>query len=139
MISTSQKADENRSYLGPNPELMKKKEEAKQKEMQEKLNRKREDVKALTEEEKERRLQAMLKDAELVDSKRVSQVKSQETSHSTKDDENTGKAQFLSSMRTEVYNTAAESGLKDRLDQNRYYRQGSADLEGASNFLRKQH
>ena len=84
----------------------------------------------------------MLQDANAVESKRLAQLQTHESTqqqHNTKADDHTGNAQFLSSMRTEVYHAAAESGLKDRLDQNRYYRQGAADLEGPSNFLRKEH
>jgi hypothetical protein len=42
---------------------------------------------------------------------------------------NSGKAEFIDSMRKEVYVASAETGIKGRLDQNKHYTQRGSELE----------
>lgn len=141
--SNKQKDDagKKKDYLGPNPALIKQKEEETQRLKQAKFNRSRGSVSVLTEEEKERRLQAMQQDAVLLDAKRIKQSEDhlkQLEQQGQEGNEDAKGGSFLQSMRQNVFQEGLDKGLKDRLDQNRYYQQRSHELEGsASNFLQK--
>jgi hypothetical protein len=124
---------QQKDYLGPRPELLQKIEDQKKQQLNDKLNKSRADVSKLSEEEKMRRLAEMEQDASVNESYRSNRLVVKQE----KDESGQGTGKFLQEMRTEVYKQAADSDLKDRLDQNRYYRQGSSDLEGSSNFLKR--
>lgn len=128
----------HRGYLGPQQDLVKQREEKLRQEQQAKLNRVRENVKTLTEEEKAERLRAMERDANMHNdfmSKRVSNSKipsSLEDSSNIKQ-ENIQEgghinATFLKEMRNEVYSSGA-TNMEDRLNQNRHYVQSLSQLD----------
>lgn len=91
---------------------------------------------ALTEEEKQRRLRAMQEDAERNDAIRASRLSAKGSSDAAGAD-NTGNAKFLASMRKEVYSTTSAADMGKRIDQNKYSRQSSADIDSADGFIRR--
>ena len=118
---------------------MKKREEKNRQEQEAKLNRHREDVKKLTEKEKEERLRAMEHDASMHDESRFKRLSSEKIP--SIEDQNRVSvvgdqvdATFLKEMRTEVYSTGVTS-VVDRLNQNRHYVQKGRALE--SNFMQR--
>ena len=92
----------DRTYLGPNRELIEKKLEQEKRERDAKLNRVRENVTNLTEDEKQRRLNAMQQDADKIDEMRTRLVDSKVSDNDNNDDSNTGNAKFLKDMRSNV-------------------------------------
>jgi hypothetical protein len=90
----------------------------------------------MTEEERLRRIQAMQADADQNDARRASRLGSAATSTTAQEDEHTGKASFLQSMRKEVY-TSGSVDMSKRIDQNKNSRQSSADIDSAEGFIRK--
>jgi hypothetical protein len=136
-------SDEDRKdYLGPRPDLLRKKE---LEQKQSVYKRQKTEVQKLSEEEKARRLAEMEKDAMVNDQQRASRHSSASLTSSSANnpsDEqglvvNNGTGAFLQSMRNEAYKQAAHNGLKDRLDQNRNYRQSSFEMEDNQNFLKR--
>ncbi len=140
--TTEQQSTEDKDYLGPRPDLLKKKEEERRKQIEEKAQRGRggADSKKLSEEERLRRIAEMEKDAEDTERVRVNRLT---TSKSNGEGEEKGlvttdgKGGFLQSLRSEAYRQASENGLKDRLDQNRHYRQSSHEIDNSQNFLKR--
>ena len=130
----------NKSYLGPNPDLIKRKSEAENRALDEKRNKQKVDVKALSEEEKARRLREMEANADTNDHARHARHSSTDSSRARHYDNieegMTGNAKFLQLMRTEVYQQAADGGIKSRLEQHKHYQQRSVDLNSEGNFLK---
>jgi tagatose-1,6-bisphosphate aldolase non-catalytic subunit AgaZ/GatZ len=124
------------SHLGPNPELLRRKDEAERKAEAERRNRTRADLSTMTEEERLRKIQAMQADADQNDALRASRLSSAAARTTTREDEHTGKASFLQSMRKEVY-TSGSVDMSKRIDQNKNSRQSSADIDSAEGFIRK--
>jgi hypothetical protein len=143
---------EDKDYLGPRPDLLKKKEDQ-QKQLIEERNQKlskKYNPSELTEEEKLRRIAEMERDANVFDQSRsmVKMSGKRDTAgnagrEAEEEEEEKGlistdgKGAFLQSMRNEVYKEASEKGLKDRLDTNRYYRQSAHEIDGSQNFLKR--
>lgn len=159
MISKSDKPDvTSRTFLGPNPELLRKKKEQEHAEAAAKKSivskaRDRSALNALTEEEKLQRIKEMEAAANRNDSIRVARY-TQSSNHNEQggsggiadvvsgnsSNEYTGNAAFLSDMRKQVY-VGSEKGsaidIKSRIEQNKHYRQSSADIDSAEGFLSK--
>lgn len=129
---------ESKSFLGPNPELLKKKTEKDVHERNAALNavKGKGAVHQLSETERMERLKAMSSDAVAYDQSRVQRHK--QTERSSSSSENTGAvdAKFLQEMRNEVYNSQKTS-IEERLKQQRHYTQKSADMESTAGFLNK--
>ena len=53
------------------------------------------------------------------------------------DNNYTGNAKFLQSMRKEVYSTASTMDVSTRIDQNKHYRQRSVDMDSSNGFLKR--
>lgn len=93
----------DKTYLGPQRELIEKKIEQEKRERDAKLNRTRENVTSLTKEEKQRRLLAMQNDADKIDEMRSQRfVESKARTDDDVNDGNTGNAKFLKEMRSNV-------------------------------------
>lgn len=124
-----------KDYFGPRPELLRKKEEADRKAKEERQQAMRKaNVRELSEEERLRRLREMESDAGNLDQSRVVRVKAEKDDQKV-DHGNSGNADFIRSMRSDVIEKAAEKGIKDRIEQHRHYNQRSGDME--ENFLRR--
>ena len=121
--------------LGPNPALLKKKLDAEKAAEAERKNRARGDVRGLSEEERQRRILAMQEDAQKNDAVRTTRHDPARTVAETAE-ENTGNAAFLESMRKTVY-TTNDIDMQSRIDQNKYNRQSSAEIDSSDGFLRK--
>ena len=122
------------THLGPNPELLRRKQEAERKAETDRRNRTRADVSSLTEEERLRRIDAMQADADLNDAQRASRLSNSQRPGA--EDTQSGNAEFLQSMRKEVYTTGS-TDMGKRIDQNKYSRQSAADIDSADGFVRK--
>lgn len=122
------------THLGPNPELLRRKQEAERKAETDRRNRTRADVSSLTEEERLRRIEAMQADADLNDAQRASRLRNSQRPGA--EDTQSGNAEFLQSMRKEVYTTGS-TDMGKRIDQNKYSRQSAADIDSADGFVRK--
>ena len=125
----------SKDYMGPSLTLLSKKAEE---ERLDKLsrNKPRENVKKLTDEEREMRIRQMESDATHNNDSRQRKVESTlPQKHDVKDDPSNEEASFIKSMRSEVYVTSNTS-MKDRLDQNKHYVQKGNDLESAG-FLKR--
>ncbi|KAJ1425282.1 hypothetical protein B484DRAFT_397966 [Ochromonadaceae sp. CCMP2298] len=135
---------------GPSPALLAARaEQERQAEEQRRSRLQRNDhsVRALSQGEREARISAMQSDAQANDAQRVArQAGSSGGVGGSGDggggvsgvdkgtDGNTGNAVFLADMRKEVY---ADVDMKARIDQNRHYRQSSADIESSNAFMKK--
>jgi flagellum-specific peptidoglycan hydrolase FlgJ len=125
--------------LGPRRELIDKRQEQEQREQSLRLNRPRENVSALSEAERARRLREMEEDAHRNDSQRLHRLSAAALVDSKKGADSSrsgGNASFLGEMRTEAYVQSYENGIKQRLDQNRHYSQRGVDME-TDGFLKK--
>ena len=131
-------------FLGPKPELLAKIAEKQRQELADK-KKPREDVRALTEEERLRRLKAMESNAVIHDDSRMKRVQSSKLSGGmrqsaadlgNREASKESGASFLRSMRSEVYNSSSIS-MEERLSQNKHYSQRGHDLENASSFMRR--
>ena len=125
----------SKDYMGPSLALLSKKAEEERLEKLSK-NKPRENVKNLTDEEREARIKQMESDATHNNDSRQRKVESTlPQKHDAKDDPANEEASFIKSMRSEVYVTSNTS-MKDRLDQNRHYVQKGNDLDSAG-FLKR--
>lgn len=101
--------------------------------MEARLHRPKENVKALSEEERLRRVAAMQQDAETFDSSRAQRHQAYVEGEKARggDDGHTGQAAFIDSMRKDVYSLsgAAGGGIQERLQQNKHYQQSSNDMD----------
>ena len=128
--------EERKEYLGPRPDLLKKKAEREAAEALER-RRPRETAQGLSEEEKARRLEAMRRDAEINDALRLTRhaPHGREVQQPRPKEES---ASFLQSMRADVYLKEGGANMEERLRQNRHYVQKmSDDHEGSAGFMRR--
>ncbi len=111
-------------------DLLQRKADKERAEQELRNSRTRENVKQLSEEERLRRIQQMQQDAEVNDTSRMGRLQAYDHQQSTLVEDRSGKAEFIDSMRKDVYSGSATGGsIKDRLDQNKHYRQSTADME----------
>jgi len=128
-------------YLGPQQSLISSREEKERQEKAAKFQPRDQSVKALSEEEKQRRLQEMQQDASRTDEmryKRVATEKVHAQEEAAAEEETNGSksnASFLKEMRNAVYNTS-EATMEERLQTNKHYTQKGTDLDAAG-FMRK--
>ena len=123
----------SRGSLGPDIELLKKKEaaDAEKNDWRKRLNK--DGAKKLTEEEKQRRIEEMERDALISEMKRK---KVSEVVVGNGDPElakgSGPNAEFIKSMRSEVYNNQdldSSAAMEDRMRRNRHYQQSSSDFD----------
>jgi hypothetical protein len=97
-------------------------------------------VKALSEEEKARRLQEMQQDALASDALRMQRVTVPKDGGANEDvsaaPRSEGDPNFITEMRSEVYVSANATSLQDRLQQNKHYAQKSTSLN-SEGFTKK--
>eukprot|EP01039_Chlorochromonas_danica_P004892 gene4892-5361_t len=132
---------EEKNYLGPRPDLLRRKEELREAERQAKLaaSQRNSATQSMTEEERLARLAEMTMDADLLDKKKqrlLAKTEGDNGKGATNED-HSGRAVFLSDLRTEVYRQTSAQDVKSRLDQSRYTRQSSADVENGESFLKR--
>lgn len=125
----------DRDYLGPRPDLLKKKDDERAATIATKLaaaQRTR-----MSDEERMARLAAMERDAAVIDHTKASNLAVIAAKHKENDAEHTGKARFLADMRTEVYRQTADSDIKTRLDQRKHNRQSGVEQDEDDGFLKR--
>ena len=124
-------APSDATHLGPSLALLQKKSDKERIEQEQRMSRSKENVKALSEEERLRRIAAMQQDAQDNDTSRIERHRAYDRSDHANTTEHTGNAVFIDSMRRDVYSLegTAGGGIKERLDQNKHYRQSSGDME----------
>lgn len=118
--------------LGPDMELLRKKEaaDAEKNDWRKRLNR--DGVKKLTEEEKQKRLAEMEKDALISEERRrKSKTLPSDANSEEKVVDGGPSAGFIKSMRSELYNNDLDSSaaMEDRMKRNRHYQQSSSDFD----------
>lgn len=120
--------------LGPDIQLLKKKEaeDAEKNEWRKRLNR--DGVKKLTQEEKDRRLAQMEQDALISEARRKKTIEIKKNPVEDREavGSNSVSADFIKSMRSEVYNNQdldASSAMEERMRRNRHYQQSSSDFD----------
>lgn len=123
-------------YLGPNQDLIMKKEQNRLDEQKYKFKRPA-SIRDLSEEEKERRRLSMLSDAAVYDEQRINKkvISTQLTSKENGVDDTRKSGSFLREMRATVYQSDAAS-IEDNLNKNKHYIQKGKDLDNAD-FLNK--
>ena len=131
--SNIEKVVSNDALLGPRIDLIKEKErlELKEKAMKLELLKAKNEIKHLSAEEKERRLQDMETMAAMHDSNRIKLLNQPHQAGDMHVESVRGEASFLKSIRHEVYNSG---DMTERIQQNRHYIQSGLDLD---NFLKK--
>ena len=118
--------------------LIKKKEEEYRREFEAKNNRQRENVKKLSKEEKEKRILEMEQDAIVNDIRKINRHSNtmSEKIKSNEEVKNTGNAQFLDNMRSEVFQQSVKEGIEERLTKNTHYIQKKSEGD-SENFMKK--
>lgn len=134
--SSSSQTSSDSTSLGPNQELLNRKLEAERQAEVARRNRTRIDVKAMSEEERLRKIQEMQMDADHNDMLRTTRHQLSSGASSGDVEGHSGNAVFLESMRKSVY-TTGEIDMRSRIDQNKHSRQSSADIDSAEGFIRK--
>lgn len=142
--------------MGPSEELLHRRQEKEQQEVaaRQALRNGRQDVKRLSEQEREQRLQQMQTDADVADRSRARRVGGtsgngggdgdrvknkgigDDNDRGSSADMSKKNAAFLGDLRTEAYVQSYERGIQERLHQNRHYAQRSVDLN-SDGFMRK--
>jgi hypothetical protein len=134
----SKSSDDNGDRTGPKLALLQKRAEENRLE-QAARNKPRENVKQLSESEKQERIRQMEADARTNDDHRLQRISGGRSSNKVEKEEEKpqgeGEATFMKDMRTEVYVTN-ETTMEERLHQNKFYNQRGTDLD-SSGFLKK--
>jgi hypothetical protein len=134
----SKNIKESGDHRGPKLALLEKRAEENRLE-QAARNKPRENVKKLSEGEKQERIRQMEVDARTNDNHRLQRISGGRTSSKVSEKEEKplgeGEASFMKSMRTDVYVTN-ETTMEERLNQNKFYNQRGTDLD-SSGFLKK--
>lgn len=125
----------SKGSLGPDIELLKKKEaaDAESSDWRKKINR--DGAKKMSEEEKKKRIAEMERDALFSEAhrKKSTDIARQVLGDNSEAAKGSGpNAQFIKSMRSEVYNNQdldASSAMEDRMRRNRHYQQSSSDFD----------
>jgi len=135
LVSGKVNNNSDKSYLGPQRELIEKKLEQEKRERDAKLNRVRENVNTLTEEEKQKRLMAMQNDADKIDVMRWQRLSQpNDEINNDVDNNNSGNAKFLKEMKS---NVLSESTIESRVKQNKYFQQKGNDYDDDNNGFHK--
>jgi hypothetical protein len=141
--SASSSSGSGDRLLGPQPELLRQRARAEEEKANWRKNLGRNNASALSEEEKARRVQEMLEDAnthEMLKQTRTRLPPGASTSAAAPSSGGGGGGgeegesgpkgpNFLSAMRSEVFQEESSVGIEERLKRNRYYQQKPAEFE----------